>query len=159
MENDAVEEEDLFRAIDRSGARALLIGRRAMVAIGIPVLTSDYDFWLHRDDAEKFNLALEPLGLEPNKTIEEARRTGRYVLENGEHVDVLVARGSQSKATGEMVTFDDVWSRRRELVYAAGIRIAVPTIEDLIRTKQWALRDKDVADIRLLEAKRAEGMT
>lgn len=129
-----------------------------MVAIGIPVLTSDYDFWCHRDDAGRLNDALEPLGLVPNKPLEEALKSGRYVLENGEHVDVLVVRASQSKVTGEMTTFDDVWARRRELVYAQGVRISVPTIDDLIRSKQWALRDKDVADIRLLEAKRSEGV-
>lgn len=156
MDVDIIEEHEMFRAIDRSSARALLIGRRALVAIGIPVLTSDYDFWAHRDDIEKLNAALEPLGLIANKSPEQARATGRYVLENGEHVDVLNARAVQSKVTAEMVTFDDVWSRRRELVYEPGIRIFVPTIDDLIKTKQWAMREKDVLDIKLLEAKRAE---
>jgi hypothetical protein len=110
-----------------------------------------FNFWIHRDDAEKLNAVA-------NRTPDEARRSGRYVLENGEHVDVLLARAVQSKATSELVSFDDVWARRRELVYAPGIRIAVPTIPDLIRTKQWALRDRDIADIRLLEAKLQEGM-
>ena len=156
MDADIIEEEELFRAIDRSAARVLVIGRRAMVAIGIPVLTADYDLWVHRDDAEALNAALERLGLIPSHSVDAARARGRYVLENGEHVDVLVARASQTKL-GEMLAFDDVWARRRELVYAPGIRIAVPTIDDLIKTKQWALRDKDVADIRLLEAKRLAG--
>ena len=40
------DEVEFFRAIAASGARALLIGRRALVALGIPVLTADYDFWL-----------------------------------------------------------------------------------------------------------------
>jgi hypothetical protein len=35
--------------------------------------------------------------------------------------------------------------------------IAVPCIEDLILTKRWAMRDRDVADIRLLEALKARG--
>jgi hypothetical protein len=35
-----------FRELHRSGARALLIGRRALVLLGLPVLTADYDFWL-----------------------------------------------------------------------------------------------------------------
>lgn len=151
-----IEEHEMFRAIDRSSARALLIGRRALVALGIPVLTSDYDYWLHRDDIEKFNTALAPLGLVASKNPEQARATGRYVLENGEHIDVLNARAVQSKATGEMVTFDDVWSARRELVYEPGVLIYVPTIDDLIKTKQWSLRERDLADIRLLEAKKEE---
>ncbi len=149
----------MFRAIDRSGARALLIGRRALVALGIPVMTSDYDFWVHRDDLAKFNAALEPLGLAPNKTVEQAIATGRYVLENGEHVDVLNARAVQSKVTGELVQFDAVWAQRRELAYEPGVHIFVPCIDDLIKTKQWSMRDRDIADIRLLEIKRAEEST
>jgi hypothetical protein len=44
------DEEALFSAIACSGVRALLIGRRALVALGIPVLTADYDLWIHIDD-------------------------------------------------------------------------------------------------------------
>ena len=36
----------MFRAIAESGARALLIGRQALIALGMPVMTADYDFWL-----------------------------------------------------------------------------------------------------------------
>jgi hypothetical protein len=36
--------------------------------------------------------------------------------------------------------------------------MAIPIIDDLILTKRWSMRDKDVADIRLLEGlKRAKG--
>jgi hypothetical protein len=76
------DEAEFFRAIAASGARALLIGRRALVALGIPVLTADYDFWLHIDDIAAFNAAVEPMGLFPTRTPDEARERGRYVLEN-----------------------------------------------------------------------------
>jgi len=33
----------MFRAITASGARALLIGRQALVALGMPIMTSDYE--------------------------------------------------------------------------------------------------------------------
>jgi hypothetical protein len=69
------DEERLFGAIARSGVRVLLIGRQAMIMLGVPA-------------------------------------------------------------------------------YAPGIEIAVPTLDDLIRTKRWALRQKDVIDIQLLEALR-----
>jgi hypothetical protein len=48
----------LFRCVAASGARALLIGRQAMIALGLPVLTGDYDDWVHPDDLERFNVAL-----------------------------------------------------------------------------------------------------
>jgi hypothetical protein len=88
------EEAAFFSAIAASGARALLIGRRALIALGIPVLTADYGFWIHIDDIGAFNAALEPLGLHPTHTADEARARGRYVAENDERVDVLVARSA-----------------------------------------------------------------
>src|SRR4051812_24890282 len=96
----------MFRAIAASGARALLIGRRALIALGLPVLTSDYDFWIHIDDITRFVSAVEPLGFIANRSPDEARRTGRFVMEDHEHIDVLVAslpsmdRACASKTSG-----------------------------------------------------------
>jgi hypothetical protein len=132
-----------------------LIGRRALIALGIPVLTVDYDFWLHIDDIATFNGAIEPMGLYPTHTPEEARSRGRYVAENDERVDVLVAR-SVPTVDGIRVAFDELWQRRRGLEVAAGVLLAVPAVPDLILTKRFGGRPKDFEDIRLLEALRLE---
>ncbi len=153
MEGSLFDEAGFFRAIAGSGVRALLIGRRALVALGIPVLTADYDFWLHGDDIAAFNAVLEPLGLVPTRTPEEARGRGRYVLENDERVDVRVAR-SVATVDGMTVSFADVWARRRGLELAPGAEVAVPSLDDLILTKRFGGRPKDLEDIRLLEALR-----
>lgn len=79
MEASEFTEERFFGAIADGAGRVLLIGRRAMVALGIPVLTADYDLWVHFDDVEKLNAAVAPLDLLPNRSPEEARRSGRYV--------------------------------------------------------------------------------
>ena len=155
MQASEFDETEFFRAIARSGARALLIGRRALVALGLPVLTADYDFWLHIDDIQAFNAAVEAQGLASSRTPEEARGRGRYVLENDERVDVLVAR-SVPTVDGVRVAFDDVWARRREMELAAGATIAIPGLDDLILTKRFGGRPKDLEDIRLLEALRKE---
>jgi hypothetical protein len=149
------DEAEFFRAIATSGARALLIGRRALVALGIPVLTADYGFWIHIEDIAAFNAAIEPMGLFPTRTPEDARGRGRYVLENDERVDVLVAR-TVPTVDGLRVAFDDVWPRRRVLEVAAGVTVAVPALDDLILTKRFGGRPKDLEDIRLLEALRKE---
>jgi hypothetical protein len=149
------EEAEFFRAIAASGTRALLIGRRALVALGIPVLTADYDFWVHIDDIASFNAAVELQGLIPSRTPEEARGRGRYVLENDERVDVLVAR-TVPTVDGVRVAFDEVWERRRALQVAPGVTLAVPDLDDLILTKRFGGRPKDLEDIRLLEALREE---
>ena len=63
VEADAFDEETFFRALAQ--VRCLLIGRRAMVALGLPVLTADYDLWLHIDDIEALNALVVPLELRP----------------------------------------------------------------------------------------------
>jgi hypothetical protein len=155
MKGSEFEETEFFRAIQSSGARALLIGRRALVALGIPVLTADYDFWIHLDDIARFNEAVEPMELLPTRTPDEARARGRYVLENDERVDVLVAR-SVPTTDGVRVAFEDLWGRRRLLPVGPDVEVAVPTLDDLILTKRFASRPKDLEDIRLLEALRSE---
>lgn len=84
MEGSAFDEGELFRAIAASGARALLIGRRAMVAYGLPVLTADYDLWLDPDDVEALNAALAPLGLRPTRPPAEFERRIRAPLGDDE---------------------------------------------------------------------------
>lgn len=156
MEGASFDEEELFRVIAESGARVLLIGRRALVALGVPVLTADYDLWVHADDIDTLNRALAELDLEPNRGAAEARQRGRYVVEGDEHIDVLVARQASTK-DGVALRFEDAWSRRRTLTYSAGVSLVVPCIEDLILTKRWSLRPKDVADIEMLEKLKAAG--
>jgi hypothetical protein len=158
MKGSEFDETDFFRAIQDSRARALLIGRRALVALGIPVLTADYDFWIHIDDIARFNEAVEPMELVPTRAPEEARARGRYVLENDERVDVLVAR-SVPTTDGVHVAFDELWERRSLLALGPDIEVAVPTLDDLILTKRFDSRPKDLEDIRLLEALRSEEQT
>ena len=155
MEGTAFDEIEFFRAIERSQTRSLLIGRRALVVLGLPVLTADYDLWIHPDDARLLNALAKPLGLEPTHTPDEAQARGRYALQNDEVVDVLVAR-SVTTVDGVKVAFDDLWARRKTLPLAATASVALPALEDLILTKRFAGRPKDVEDIRLLEALRRE---
>lgn len=144
------DEVSFFRAIEASGARALLIGRRALIALGMPVMTSDYDFWLHSDDIAMFNSALRAFDMVPTRSPDQARASGRYVLENDEHVDVLVAR-AVSTIEGVMVHFDEVWSRCVRPRMSDGVTIAMPCIDDLILTKRFGTRPRDADDIRWLE--------
>jgi hypothetical protein len=139
-----------FRSISDAGVRALLIGRRALVVLGLPMLTADYDFWIAIDDIAAFNGAAARCELTPAEPPEAARRRGRYVLENDEHVDVLVAK-AVTTVDGVRVSFEAVWERRTEIVLEAGVTIHVPSIDDLILTKRFANRPKDLEDIRLLQ--------
>jgi hypothetical protein len=155
MQASHFDEVAFFRAISTNGVRALLIGRRALVLLGLPVLTADYDFWIHIDDIKAFNDAAARFDLAPTRTPHEARRAGRYVLENDEHVDVLVAR-SIPTTDGGTVDFDGLWERRRTLMLA-DVTVQIPSLDDLITTKRIGSRPKDVEDIRLLRAFKESG--
>jgi hypothetical protein len=149
VEGSSFDEFEFFRAITASGARALLIGRRALIALGLPLLTADYDFWVHVDDAAIFNEAVARFDLVPNDAPEAARARGRYVLENDEKVDVLLARGVPT-VDGLRVDFDALWERRRTITIA-DVAVAIPSIPDLILTKRFGARPRDADDIRMLE--------
>jgi hypothetical protein len=148
MRPSAFDEVEFFRAIDRSGARALLIGRRALVLLGLPVLTADYDFWIAIDDIESFNALAAGFDLRPTRTPDEARRHGRYVLENHEHIDVLVARSAPT-IDGLDVLFDSLW-KGRVLLAVDDAQVSLPSLDGLILTKQIRSRPRDLEDIRLL---------
>src|SRR5438094_2388945 len=67
MEPSSFDEIAFFRAVARSGARALLIGRRALVLLGLPVLTADYDFWIAIEDIGAFNETGKQFDLRPTR--------------------------------------------------------------------------------------------
>lgn len=154
MEASHFDEHAFFSAVDASGVRALLIGRRALVLLGLPLLTADYDYWIAIDDIERFNEVGAGFGLTPTRNVHDARRFGRYVLENDEHVDVLVAR-SVPALNGPAVVFDELWSRRRT-IRVGNASVAIPSLDDLILTKQISSRPKDLEDIRLLRILKEE---
>jgi hypothetical protein len=153
MQGEEFYDEDFFRVLERSGARALLIGRRALVALGAPVMTTDYDLWLHIDDIVLLNDAFREVDHFPNHSADEARRRGRYVLENGQHIDVMIAR-SKAEPDGEVLSFDDAWANRQKVEVAPNLWVYLPSIAHLILTKRWAGRPRDLVDIdwlRVLE--------
>ncbi|MBS1818768.1 MAG: hypothetical protein JSU08_12620 [Acidobacteria bacterium] len=150
MRGGSFDETAFFSAISASGARALLIGRRALVLMGLPLLTADYDFWIAVDDIECFNRALEPFDLIPTISPEQARQRGRYVLQNDEHIDVIVAR-ALPLPTGESIVFDHIWTRRQAVSVAPDAVVAIPSLDDLVATKRVGNRPKDVEDIRQLQ--------
>jgi hypothetical protein len=155
MRASAFDELAFFGSIAASGVRALLIGRRALVILGLPVLTAAYDFWVAIDDVEAFNAVGAGFELWPTRPADEARRRGRYVLENDERVDVLVAR-TVSTLDGEVVEFERLWQRRRRVSIAAGVGVDLPSIDDLILTKRISARPKDLEDVRLLRVLKGE---
>ena len=64
--------------IGESGERVLLIGRGALVALGLLVLTADYDFWIHPEDVALFNIPiLSEISAPGSRHSRDSRASGR----------------------------------------------------------------------------------
>jgi hypothetical protein len=50
---------DLIGALNRLEIRHLIVGRRAVILYGAPVLTADHDLWIHPEDKKKTLLLLD----------------------------------------------------------------------------------------------------
>ena len=72
------------------------------------------------------------------------------MLQNDERIDALIARVVPT-VDGVAVAFSDVWNRRQAARLSADVTVALPSVADLILTKRFAARPKDLEDIRLLE--------
>ena len=71
-------------------------------------------------------------------------------------VDVLVARAVPT-VDGQRVAFDEVWGGRRAVPLTGDVAVFLPSHADLIQTKRFAARPKDLEDIRLLHLTGPEG--
>ena len=151
MEGEEIDDEAFFRAVARSAARVLIIGRRGLIILGAPVMTSDYDLWVHIDDIERLNTTMAELDLAPSHPAAEARGRGRYVLEGPCHVDVMVARSAATRDDATRLAFEDAWARRR-VERVGDVEVFLPELDDYVLTKRWALRARDLQDIVFLEA-------
>jgi hypothetical protein len=58
--------------------------------------------------------------------------------------------------TGGRVSFDEVWERRQLLAYSPDVHVAIPHLDDLISTKRFGARAKDISDVELLLALKAK---
>jgi len=92
---------------------------------------------------------LAPAGLDDGR-VEQA-----LGLVLGSAVDVLVAR-SVPTVDGVAVRFDDLWTRRQSIELSAGVALTLPSLADLIQTKRFGGRPRDLQDIEYLKGLLAE---
>lgn len=148
MEGSLFGEAGFFAALAEGGIRYLLVGRQACIAYGLPVLTADYDIAVDRDQLPELVEIAARFGLVAPADFE---RRGFFSLENDEKIDVFCAR-VYSTSTGSTLTFEQMWSRRRQVpLRPGGGAVHVPHIRDLIAFKLIKPRKKDLEDVRALE--------
>jgi len=140
--------EDLTKicaALNREGARYILIGGFAVIAHGLERPTKDIDLLVDSsaDNIERIKRALAVLPDNAVREVQSDEITRYDVIRVADEVVVDL----MSKACG--VSWEDA-ARDSEVLELDGVEIPIAGIETLIRTKQTA-RPHDAADREFLE--------
>lgn len=147
---------DLIREFNRQGIRYLIIGRRAVILYGGPVLTADHDLWVRPADKKKtLSLLQEKFGFELSHPPDTKRPiiTGFFGMRK---YDLFFQRSVRNYEQ-ETIEFEECY---RNSVAIEDVKevlfFRIPSIDDLIRLKKIRKPNaKDEQDIEyLLKAKR-----
>ncbi|MBN1102711.1 MAG: hypothetical protein JXL84_04765 [Deltaproteobacteria bacterium] len=146
---------EVIRNFNRHGIRYLIIGRRAVILYGGPVLTGDNDIWIDVADRKKaLTLLEEELGFEFSHPVDTKRPivTGFSGMRK---YDLFFHKSSRN-TEGETIHFKECYRNAAFIEDPAeDISFRVPSIDDLIRLKKIRKPNvKDEQDIEyLLRAK------
>ncbi len=145
-----------LRELNRRKIRYLIIGRRAVILYGGPVLTADHDIWVHPEDKGKaLTLLAENLDFELSHPPDTKRPivTGFSGMKK---YDLFFQR-SVKNTENETIEFEGCYGNsvlKEDIREKVSFRL--PSIDDLIRLKKVRKANvKDQQDIEyLLKAKR-----
>lgn len=142
---------DLIRSFNRQKIRYLIIGRRAVILYGGPVLTADTDFWIHPEDKKRvLSSVLDKMGLE----ISDSPDTKRPIVSafSGLKKYDFFFQKSVRNIEGETIEFDDCYQKSVfKKDSKENISFRIPSIDDLIRLKKIRKPNiKDEQDIEYL---------
>jgi hypothetical protein len=147
---------DLLRELNRQKIRYLIIGRRAVILYGGPVLTADNDLWIHPTDKKKtLLLLLEKFGFELSYPPETKKPivTGFSGMKKYD----LFFQKSVKNMENDTIEFEECY-KNSIIKEDVGVRLSfrIPSVDDLIRLKKIRKPNvKDEQDIEyLLKAKR-----
>lgn len=140
---------DVIREFNSLEIRYLIIGRRAVILYGGPVLTGDNDLWIHNEDKKKtLSLLKEKLGFELSHPVDTRQPivTGYSGMKK---YDLFFHKGTRTMEK-EKVEFDECYKNATVLADPTKhIAFKVPSIDDLIRLKK--IRPPNVRDEQDIE--------
>jgi hypothetical protein len=146
----------LIRELNRAKIRYLIIGRRAVILYGGPVLTADTDLWIHpKDKKTALSLLLDKLGFD----ISHSPDTKRPIVSGFSGLkkfDLFFQKGIKN-IENEAIEFEDCYKNSvLKEDSKENVSFRIPSIDDLIRLKKIRKPNvKDEQDIEyLLKAKR-----
>jgi hypothetical protein len=136
--------------------RYLLIGRWAVAQHGAPVVTADYDLWLHPNDRRKF---LKLLEAEFDAALPDPAQWNRPLVTayvGPDKIDCFSPKKIVNDE-GEELVFDRIYARAEiKKNPTEKLSVRVPAIDDLIALKKFTQNDplkqaRNLEDIRYLE--------
>ena len=142
---------DLIRKFNRRHIRYLVIGRRAVILYGGPVLTADHDLWIHPDDKKKtLSFLSEELGFELSHPPETEKPI--VTCFSGMRKYDLFFQRSVRNIEKETIDFEQCYADATvKEDTKEGISFRIPSIDDLIRLKRIRKSNiKDEQDIEYL---------
>jgi len=146
---------DLLRALSESHARFVVVGAHAMAVHGVPRATGDLDILVQpsSENAARVLEALRSFGapVDAHGVTEDDLSVPGTVYQIGlppRRIDIL------TQISG--VTFEEAWDSRLTLAIS-GLEVPVLGRAALARNKRAAGRDKDLADLRLLDEQGRKG--
>ena len=142
--------KDMLRALSDEKVKFLLIGAYAMAAHGYPRATMDMDIWIMPSPENTVAVlrALSRFGAALHNLTAEDLQTDGLIFQIGvapRRIDIL------NSASG--LGFEQTYNRSQAMDIE-GIRVHIPSIDDLIKNKKASGRTKDLADAEALESLR-----
>lgn len=139
--------KNLIAKFNKRGVRYLLIGRQAIVLLGAPVTSFDYDLWVSPQSRGEAFAILEAEGFEPSSARQDKKPIVTFIRDITK-IDVFFASGF-----GKGLLFEECEKKAEVLRDEQGdFFLRMASIDDLIRLKEFRgrLRPKDLEDIEYL---------
>jgi hypothetical protein len=139
---------DILQSLADEQAKYLLVDAYALAAHGYLRATMDIDIWVmpSPDNAEAVLRALRRFGAPTSELTSADLQKSDTVFQIGvapRRIDIITG------ASG--LRFDEAFANSIE-IEIEGLKIRIPSVDDLIRNKRASGRTKDLADVEALES-------
>lgn len=137
--------EEIFKVLNETKIKYLLIGGMASIIYGVPRTTLDIDIAVQptKSNIKKTIRVLIKSGLIPDtEDIDEILGLGGTTFTNEKEIDILTDLPG--------VEFDDLWQRKETVVYKT-VEIYTISLKDHLKMLKRTRRKKDFEDIKCLE--------
>jgi len=139
---------DIIKDFNRMGIKHLIIGRRAVVLYGAPVLTADYDFWIDAADSAR----VLSYFIEKGCTLSEPEDSVKPMIQvyaGPRKIDLFFHKKIKN-IEGDLIEFESCYrNATTKEDTEQGVFFCIPSIDDLIKTKK--IRKENVKDLQDIE--------